>query len=83
MQTQRINITLPRDLARDLRRSVPERSRSKFIAETLQEKLNKRRNLKRDLIRSRKQNSDFYKKIAKEIEEDFKYADAEISKRVP
>lgn len=74
---------MPNDLARDLRKSIPPRSRSKFIAEALQEKINKKRNLKRDLIRNLKQNSDFYKKIAKEIEEDFKYADAEISQRIP
>jgi len=52
MQTQRINITLPRDVIRDLRRSIPERSRSKFIAEVIREKLNRKRNLKKELIRS-------------------------------
>lgn len=62
MQTQRINISLPADLARDLRRTIPERSRSKFIAEALTERLKKKRSLKKDLIRSLKANAQFYKK---------------------
>ena len=83
MQTQRINISLPGDLARDLRRTIPERSRSKFIAEALEDKLKRKKNLKRDLIKSLKLNREFYQKEAKEIEEDFKYADAEVWKKIP
>lgn len=64
MQTQRINITLPYDLARDLRRVIPERSRSKFIARAVQEKLASRRNIKAELRKSLKLNYDFYKKEA-------------------
>ena len=62
MQTQRINITLPADLARDLRKTVPEGSRSKFIAAALEEKLKRKKNLKKDLIKSLKVNAEFYKK---------------------
>lgn len=65
MQT-RINITLPEELVRVLRRSIPKRKRSKFIAETLKEKLAKRRSLERELRRSLKANYNFYKKEAEE-----------------
>ena len=66
MQTQRINITLPNDLARDLRRTIPVRSRSKFISEALKEKLSKKRNLKKEWINALKANYEFDKKIMKE-----------------
>lgn len=82
MQTQRINITLPNDLARDLRRAVPVRSRSRFIAEAVQDRLAKKRNLKKDWIKSLKTNAEIYKQISDEIDEDFKYADAEIIDRL-
>lgn len=83
MQTQRLNITLPNELARELRRNIPLRSRSKFIAEAVGERLKRKKNLKKDLIKSLKANYEFYKKVGKEIEEDFKYADAEVIKRLP
>ncbi|MDO8503704.1 MAG: hypothetical protein Q7S60_03360 [bacterium] len=83
MQTQRLNITLPNELARELRRSIPLRSRSKFIAEAVGERLKHKRNLKRELVKSLKANYEFYKKIGREIEEDFRYADAEVLKRLP
>lgn len=78
MQTQRINITLPSHIARDLRQSVPARKRSRFIAEALEEKLRKR-DLKKELIKSAKAQ----RKIIEEIQEDFKYADAESLKYIP
>lgn len=56
MNSQRINITLPFELVRDLRLQIPTRSRSKFIAGVLKEKLDKKRNLKRALIKSLKAN---------------------------
>ena len=62
MQTQRINITLPSDLARDFRKTVPDGSRIKFIAIALEEKLKRKKNLKKDLIKSLKVNAEFYKK---------------------
>lgn len=65
MQT-RINITLPEELVRDLRRTIPKRKRSKFIATTLKEKLKKKKNLKRDLRRSLKANYEFDKRMAEE-----------------
>lgn len=79
MQSQRINITLPAELASDLRKSIPERSRSKFIAEALRDRLNKKKNLERDLIKSAKAQIE----IIKEIQEDFKYADADALKYLP
>lgn len=82
MHTQRINITLPNDLLYNLRRSVPIRSRSKFIAKALKERLPKR-DLKRELIKSLKLNKEFYRKVGKEIQEDFKYADAEVWEKLP
>ncbi|GEM_PF-3627674 len=82
MQTQRINITLPTELLRDLRRIISEGKRSKFIAETLAEKLMKKRDFKKTLIKSLKANSEYYNKVGKEISEDFKYADAEILERL-
>ena len=65
MQTQRINITLPNDLARDFRRSVPNGKRSQFIAEAVREKLPKM-NLKKEWIKSLNSNKEFYRKVAEE-----------------
>ncbi|EKD64695.1 MAG: hypothetical protein ACD_50C00322G0003 [uncultured bacterium] len=78
MQTQRINITLPQDLAAELRRSIPDRSRSKFIANALREKLAKS-NLAEQLSKS----AEAQKEIIKEIQEDFKYADQEVINKLP
>lgn len=83
MHAQRLNITLPADLARDFRRAVPNRSRSKFIAGALKEKLQKKGNKKRAWIKALKANREYYRKVAKEIEEDFKYADAEVLEKLP
>lgn len=79
MQTKRMNITLPEDLASELRRTIPERSRSKYIAQALRERLTKKKNLERDLIKSAKAQIE----IVKEIQEDFKYADADALKYLP
>lgn len=65
MQFQRLNITLPYDLARDFKRTIPVKKRSRFIAKALKEKLPKR-DLKRELIKSLKLNKEFYKKVAEE-----------------
>lgn len=65
MQAQRLNITLPYELARDFKRAVPVKKRSKFIAEAVKEKLPKR-NLKKELIKSLKANKEFYRKVAEE-----------------
>lgn len=82
MQAQRLNITLPYELARDFRRVIPVSKRSQFIAEAVKEKLPKK-NLKKELIKSLKANREYYERVGKEIEEDFKYADAEIIERLP
>jgi len=66
MQTQRINITLPNDLAQDLRKTIPARSRSKFISEALKEKLAKKKNFKKEWTESLKANQEFYKKVTKQ-----------------
>ena len=63
---QRINIILPDELARDLRRTIPDKKRSKFIAETLSERLSKKRNLKKELIKSLKANKKLYDQVAKD-----------------
>lgn len=66
MQTQRINITLPNDVARDLRNTIPARFRSKFISEALKEKLTKKRNLKKEWIKALKANFEYDKKMMRE-----------------
>lgn len=66
MQTQRINITLPKDLAREFRRAIPDRSRSKFIAEALKQKLQRKSTLKKELIRSLKANKKFDEAVMKD-----------------
>ncbi len=66
MQTQRINITLPNDLAQDLRKTIPTRSRSKFISEALKEKLAKKRNFKKEWENSLKANYQYDKMIMEE-----------------
>lgn len=82
MQAQRLNITLPYELARDFRRAIPIKKRSRFIADAVREKLPKR-DLEKELIKSLKANKDFYRKVAKEIREDFKYADAAVLEKLP
>lgn len=79
MQTQRVNITLPTELILELRRSIPERSRSKYIAEAVKERLSKRKDLKKNLIKSLKAQE----AISREIMEDFKYVDAEAFEKLP
>lgn len=78
MQVQRLNITLPYELARDLKRSIPNGKRSQFIAKAVKEKLPKK-NLKKELIKSLKANRGFYRKVA----EEWKYVDAEAFKNLP
>ena len=65
MQAQRLNITLPYELARDFRKAIPASKRSQFIAEALNEKLPKS-NLKKELIKSLRANKEFYRKVAEE-----------------
>ncbi len=65
MQAQRLNITLPYELARDFKQAIPVKKRSQFIAEAVRERLPKK-NLKKELIKSLKANRQFYKKVAEE-----------------
>lgn len=61
---QRINIIFPDEVARDFRRAIPVRKRSKFIVDIVKEKLPKR-NLKKELIKSLKANRKLYEQEAK------------------
>ena len=65
MRAQRLNITLPYELARDFKRVIPAKKRSKFFADAVREKLPKR-NLKKELVKNLKANSEFYRKVAQE-----------------
>ncbi len=65
MLAQRLNITLPYELARDFKRSVPAKKRSKFIAVVLKENL-KKASLKAQLIKSLKANKKLYEQVAKD-----------------
>lgn len=78
MQTQRINITLPISLARDLRKTIPARSRSNFIAQALVDRLKRKKNLKKELIKSLKAQE----ALINGIREDFKYVDAEAFEKL-
>ncbi len=66
MCMQRINISLPDDLIRDSKRSVPNGKRSQFIAEAVKEKIGKKKNLKKEWIKSLKANRKLYKEIQKD-----------------
>ncbi|MDO8429101.1 MAG: hypothetical protein Q7S88_00545 [Candidatus Daviesbacteria bacterium] len=83
MQAQRLNITLPYEIAKDLRRVVPAGERSQFIAEAVRERISQNKHFKKEWAKGLKANYDYYKKIGKEIEEDFKHADEEILERLP
>lgn len=66
MQSQRINITLPIKVLNDLRRRVPLRKRSKYIAQVLEEKLAKQSDVKKELEASLKANYEHDKVLMKE-----------------
>ncbi len=75
---QRINITLPPDLAQELRRNIADRKRSKFITEAIREKLTKG-----DLKDQLRKSAQAQKEIIEQIQEDFKYVDAEAFEKLP
>ena len=75
---QRINITLPPDLAQELRRNIADRKRSKFITEAIREKLTKS-----DLKDQLRKSALAQKEIIRQIQEDFKYVDAEAFDKIP
>lgn len=62
MQTQRINITLPVSLIKDLNAIIPAGKRSEFIAKIVSEKLLSKKNLHKELEKSLMENREFYKK---------------------
>lgn len=78
MLAQRLNITLPYELARDFKRSVPLKKRSWFIAEAVKEKLTKA-----DLSKQLRKSALAQREIIKQIQEDYKYADAETWANLP
>ena len=78
MQTQRINFTLPNDLARSFRQIVPTRFRSKFIVEAIETKLGKQ-----DVNRLLRKSGQAQKEVILQIVEDFKYTDNEICNKFP
>lgn len=78
MLAQRLNITLPYELARNLKRSVPLRKRSQFIAQAVKDKLTKA-----DLSKQLRKSALAQREIIKQIQDDFKYADAETWANLP
>ena len=56
MQMQRINITLPTQIIKQLQANIPLGKRSKFIAQAVSEKLGKKRDIKKELEKSLKAN---------------------------
>lgn len=68
MQTQRINISLPYEVVKQLHIAIPQGKRSQFIAKAVSEKLTKKRDIEKELRRSLKANAAFYKRVAKDWE---------------
>ncbi|MBI4078805.1 MAG: hypothetical protein HY429_00730 [Candidatus Levybacteria bacterium] len=66
MQTQRVNITLPRDIIRQLRTEVPVGKRSRFIAAAVSEKLTKKQSVEKALEKSLKANRKFDEAVMKD-----------------
>lgn len=66
MQTQRINISLPYEIVKQLHIAIPQGKRSQFIAETLAEKLTKKRDIEKELEKSLKANYKLDKEFLKD-----------------
>lgn len=63
---QRINITLPDELARDFRKYIPARKRSSLIAQAVSNEVNKKKKIsKKEWIKSLKANRKLYEEEAK------------------
>ncbi len=62
MNKQRVNITLPYNLIKQLQQSIPQGERSKFITKAVEEKLQKKKSALKELEKSLKANKEFYKK---------------------
>lgn len=65
MLAQRLNITLPYELARDFKQAIPVKKRSRFIAKVLKENL-KKASLKTQLVKSLQANKKLYEQVAKD-----------------
>ena len=66
MQTQRINISLPYDVIKQLNGAIPQGKRSQFIAKAVSEKLTKKRDIDKELIKSLKANYKLDKEFIKD-----------------
>ncbi len=66
MDVQRINITIPKKILKQLQMTVPEGQRSRFIAHAVEDKLEKQKDNKMSLEESLKANYEFDKKIAED-----------------
>lgn len=66
---QRINVTFPKDVLKDLKAIVPQGKRSAFIAQAVKDKLRQEDNPQKRLQKSLKDNEDFYNSIAQEWSE--------------
>ena len=63
---QRINISLPDELARDFRKYIPPRKRSSLIAQVVLDEVNKKKKIsKKEWIKSLKANNKLYEEEAK------------------
>lgn len=65
MQTQQITITLPAQIMKQLRSSIPQGKRSRFVANLVSQRLQKKKDAQKQLEESLKANYEFYKKEAK------------------
>lgn len=68
MQTQRINITIPNSLLKDLQASVPSGKRSRFIAEAVLGRLGRTKSIDQRFKKSLKENKELYDQARKDWE---------------
>lgn len=66
MQTQRINITIPNSILRNIQESVPLGKRSEFIAEAVLERLGTTKSADQRLKKSLKENKELYIQVGKD-----------------
>ncbi|OGY07991.1 MAG: hypothetical protein A2700_00050 [Candidatus Blackburnbacteria bacterium RIFCSPHIGHO2_01_FULL_44_64] len=78
MQTQRINITLPVELIREMGNSVPRGFRSRFIAKAIKNELPEM-----PLEESLRKSAEAQVEISRGIQKDFASADDEIWEKLP
>lgn len=66
MQTQRINISLPYEIVKQLHIAIPQGKRSQFIANAVSEKLTKKTNIEKELAKSLRANYKLDKEFIKD-----------------